>query len=141
MKTSCPSCKKAIEILGQKFFQFSDPLRFTQCRWIKGMINKLMKALYDIGSQLLCLGNNIIVSLSYSFTNVFLIARLARSDPRNHFYKLSFRRLLKFQSISSYYDLEQVQTCLHMISRLTRNVTIVSNQIVGIQKKCRNIEE
>ena len=40
--------------------------------------------------------------------------------------KLSLYRLLKFQSISSSYDLEQVQTCLHMISRLTRNDTIIS---------------
>ena len=34
------------------------------------------------------------------------------------------------KSISSSYDLEQVQTCLHIISRLTRNDTIVSNRIL-----------
>jgi hypothetical protein len=48
----------------------------------------------------------------FIFTNprIFLIARLARSDPRNHFVvsKLSLYHLLKFLSISSSYDLEQV---------------------------------
>ena len=51
MKIDCFSCKDGMNKLSKKLFEHSEPWRFTQCRWTKGIHIMAIRVVKFTGNQ------------------------------------------------------------------------------------------